>query len=927
MNRVKLYLNYATRSLRRGGQRTLLAIFCIAVGVMAIVSLELVGNMVNTALTGNVRAGNGGDVSVRNDITPFNAEQLDTFAHLQADATLSAYTAVVNERVQSQINGQPQSFFMYAVDPAVFPLGGQPDFKDPGNGTISSTVSGNTVVVTDSLLSQLGLSKGDSLTIHSPTDGRSFSATIGGVIYTTGFFDQPEVVASLDMYKALPSSDGLPPQYNAVFANVPGHTDANQDKAKSAITQALPTATVTTTKDALQQNQTAVQNLRYFLEIVGLLALLIGGVGIINTMQVLLRRRHIEIAMLKTSGYRQVDLYGLFGVEAGLLGLLGGVIGALAGILAGLAVKTIVENVVMLHLDYTVDPFTVLSGVAIGFFTALIFGVMPIVQASQVRPQAVLRDLPEGSATSSILLSIFLLALLCVLFFILSAVILNNVVLALFVVGIGAVVLGILSAAFSLVVYLISRLPVPETLNLGLIALVAAGLVVFGGLTWLSISNGWSGIPIISGLFTALSVVGLVVVFLPRTSKSNVKMALRNIGRQRTRTVSTLVALFIGVFSIGLILALGIGIRNNINSLLATSASYNSYILVGAPDKTAVDTELSHISGIKGKIINTAAQANPVSVDGRPIGPIIQASTKGFSATVLNREELISYVSQPVGYDLAAGSLPSDLQIVTGHQDSQPGRNLNASDAGTKNVIMPLRSSIAPLNLKLGSQIVMVGMDGKTTTAITVVGFYKESSSTTNFITEGGMISDNAVPIALSAGHEFYIYSLNLDPSQSSTILNKVQAAVPNAETLNLAEISNLINSILNNLIIMLTAIASLAMIAGVIIIANAVALAMLERRRELGILKSVGHTSRSVLSEVLLENGVIGFTGGVLAMILVALALFILGLLIKSLNFGVETGLVLAIIFTTSAVCMIVAAAVAWNATRVRPLEVLRYE
>ena len=40
-----------------------------------------------------------------------------------------------------------------------------------------------------------------------------------------------------------------------------------------------------------QQNRVAVQNIRYFLQVVGLLALLIGGVGIINTMQVLLRRR------------------------------------------------------------------------------------------------------------------------------------------------------------------------------------------------------------------------------------------------------------------------------------------------------------------------------------------------------------------------------------------------------------------------------------------------------------------------------------------------------------------------------------------------------------------------------------------------------------------------------------------------------------
>jgi putative ABC transport system permease protein len=923
MNRVKLYWTYATRSLRRGGQRTLLAIFCIAVGVMAIVSLELVGNMVNTALTGNVRAGNGGDISVRNDITPFNANQLGTFASLQADGTLSQYTAVVDEQVHAQVKGQPQAFLMIAADPAVFPLGGQPDFSDPSNGTISSTVSGTTVVVTDSLLSQLGLSKGESLTIHSPTDGRTFTATIGGVMYTSGFFDQPEMVASLDMYKALPSSEGLDPQYNAVYANVPGHTDANQDKAKTVITQALPTATVTTTKDELQQNQSAVQNLRYFLEIVGLLALLIGGVGIINTMQVLLRRRHIEIAMLKTSGYRQFDLYGLFGVEAGLLGLLGGLIGALAGILAGLAVKTIVENAVMLHLNFTVDPLTVLEGVAIGFFTALIFGIMPIVQASQVRPQAVLRDLPEGTTASTVLLSIVLIALLCVLFFIMSAVILGNVVLAIFIVGIGAVVLGILSAIFTLVVFLVSRLPVPETLNLGLIALVVAGLVVFGGLTWLSISQGWSGIPIMAGLFTALSLVGLIVVFLPRTAKSNVKMALRNIGRQRTRTVTTLVALFIGVFAIGLILALGIGIRDNINSLLSTGSSYNSFILVSGQDKPAVDHELSTISGIKGQLVNTIAEVNPVSVDGRPIGPIVAGAVRGGSAKVLNREELISYVSQPVGYDLAAGKIP-DVQIVKGPNDSGLGRNLTAGDARTNNVIMPLRSTIAPLDLRLGSQIVMVGQDGKTTRTVTVVGFYTTSSIS---LTLGGMVSDNSVPIALANGHVLYAYSLIVDPKQSSAVLNKVEAAVPNAETLNLAQITVLINSILNNLIIMLTAIASLAMIAGVIIIANAVALAMLERRRELGILKSVGHTSRSVLSEVLLENGVIGFTGGVLAMLLVAAALFILGLLIKSLNFGVETGLVLAIIFTTAAVCMIVAAAVAWNATRVRPLEVLRYE
>ena len=46
--------------------------------------------------------------------------------------------------------------------------------------------------------------------------------------------------------------------------------------------------------------------------------------------------------------------------------------------------------------------------------------------------------------------------------------------------------------------------------------------------------------------------------------------------------------------------------------------------------------------------------------------------------------------------------------------------------------------------------------------------------------------------------------------------------------------------------------VASLAMFAGLALIANTVALAMLERRREIGILKAIGHTSRSMLGVVL---------------------------------------------------------------------------
>src|SRR5215469_10752274 len=97
--RLRMYWNYATRSLKTGGQRSLLAIFCVAVGVLAIVSLQLVTNAVTASFTTDVQQLNGGDVAVTGD-TPFTTAQLGVFDQLQAQGTLTGYTADDNVRAQ-----------------------------------------------------------------------------------------------------------------------------------------------------------------------------------------------------------------------------------------------------------------------------------------------------------------------------------------------------------------------------------------------------------------------------------------------------------------------------------------------------------------------------------------------------------------------------------------------------------------------------------------------------------------------------------------------------------------------------------------------------------------------------------------------------------------------------------------------------------
>ncbi len=899
------YWSYPSRALIRGGQRTLLAVFCIAVGVLAIVALQLVGNMVNNGLTENIRATNGGDISVSNSFEPFSDQDIHPFFdQLQSEGQITRYTAVVQAQVESNdSSGATQVYTLNGVDPQVFPL--EPAsviFASPQNGSLASLLTGSNVVATQSLLNTLNAQLGDTIAVH--TEGRGvITARIVGVIKNTALFQGDNLLISLAYYQGLSDSANQPVRYPVIYVDVPGHSDAAASALKKTLQQHLPGAEVTTTQDALQQAQDQVQQIRYFLQVIGLLALLIGGVGIINTMQVLLRRRQTEIAMLKTAGYRQRDLYLLFGVEAGLLGLVGGVIGAAAGTGVSFLVKGFVENAFSISLPSAVDPTTVLSGVAIGFFTALIFGLMPIVQASRIRPIAVLRGLNEYVASSAVL-SVALSLLLAVLFFFLALSILQNVAVSLGVVLGGGIFLLLLSLAFTFVAFLISKLPVPEHLSWWFLLLVVVGLLVTVLITALA--------PAFGVLFLALSLLGVVVVLLPREWKSNIKMALRNIGRQKVRTSTTMVALFVGIFTIGLILVLGQNIESSINTLVSKAVTYNAYILADHNDKPAVDQALSQVSGVQKQLLNTEAGATPTMINGTPIGQLLQG-TSGAN----NGVPTLLFLDGVQGYDLSQGSIPN-LNVTE-------GRNLGPQDANTNNVLVSEFTKRAPLNLKLGDQITLVRSENQhaVTVTVTVVGFYPASSVSIGLEIYGS----NSLTNTLSGGDASYLYSLQVAPGQARAILRHVQQAVPSATVFNLADLLASIISLLNNVIAMMTAISSLAMLAGLIIIANAVALAMLERRRELGILKSVGYTSRSVLSEVLLENGVVGFTGAVLAMLLVTLATVVLAKLVFKFDLGVSAGIVLGIVLATAAVCMVIAGLVAWGATRVRPLEVLRYE
>jgi len=285
-----------------------------------------------------------------------------------------------------------------------------------------------------------------------------------------------------------------------------------------------------------------------------------------------------------------------------------------------------------------------------------------------------------------------------------------------------------------------------------------------------------------------------------------------------------------------------------------------------------------------------------------------------------HRQEALSFLSSMEGYDLAS-TLPS-LQLTQ-------GRNLAASDASSNNVVIidQLTSSGSlQMNLKPGDTITFASTDGRMQKTVTVAGVYTGAVSVDHvgFVLAPAEIVHALSPAKTGAATVTY---MKIDTAQVNHALDVIGRLAPNATVQNLADVGASFAQQLNSVLDMLVAIASLSMIAGVIIIANSVALAMLERRREIGILKAVGYTSGTVLREVLIENGIVGATGAFIAMLLAAGGVILLGRLLFNLTLSTAPWIVVCLVVGSALLAMATAALVAWGSVRVRPLEVLRYE
>lgn len=121
------------------------------------------------------------------------------------------------------------------------------------------------------------------------------------------------------------------------------------------------------------------------------ISLIVGAIGVTNTMYTAVRERRNEIGIMKAIGATDRDVILIFVIESGFLGFVGGVLGVIIGFALGKVVEFFAASSGMMMLQAYVSPeliiFALLFSILIGVFS----GALPARAAAKIRPVEAMR--------------------------------------------------------------------------------------------------------------------------------------------------------------------------------------------------------------------------------------------------------------------------------------------------------------------------------------------------------------------------------------------------------------------------------------------------------------------------------------------------------------------------------------------------------
>jgi len=395
--RPLLALRFAGRALRGGLAGFGVFIACLALGVAAIVTVVSLSNAMLAGLAREGRAILGGDVA-------FSIVQREASAPERAWLASKGRvgTVVLLRAMARGETGEAALVEIKAIDGA-YPLAGTLKARTPaGAGVVEpmrllAPVDGVRGALVDPVLAaRLSLKAGDHFRLGDTTLRLAGDITDEPDKLASGLALGPRVIIDAEaladtgliqpgslarwIYRVL-----LPPQ-----ASTPADLAAVTTEAKRAFPEAgWSVRTRDNASPALARN---LERFSQFLTLVGLTALLVGGVGIANATRAYLDRRRLSVATLKSLGATGRFVFFTSLAEVMALAVIGIAIGLVLGAVLPLAAAHFGAGLLPFALEIGLDGRALALGALYGLLTAFAFAAWPLGRAHDIPVSTLFRD-------------------------------------------------------------------------------------------------------------------------------------------------------------------------------------------------------------------------------------------------------------------------------------------------------------------------------------------------------------------------------------------------------------------------------------------------------------------------------------------------------------------------------------------------------
>jgi len=398
------YILLALKNLKHRGLRSWLTMLGIFIGIAAVVSLISLGNALDMAITGQFGTLSSGILTIQNTGTGFGppgstAIKKLTEHDLKIIESTQGAKSVISRIIRIvEVEYNKISKFRY--------IGSMPLNQDeiklineelnvkPESGRLLTTADRGKVVLGNDFLDN-SFEKKIRVGVNIKIQGENFEVI--GILKKASTFTINSVILMPedDLKRLLKIGDEI----DLIVVKVDNKDNIDQiakdieRKLRKDRDEKLGEEdfSVQTPIQALQAVSTVLNIINLIITGIAAISLLVGGIGIANTMYTSVLERTKEIGVMKSIGARNKDILLIFLIESAFLGLVGGIVGALMGLALAFIAATGASSALGIDFKVVLSIPLLLSAISFSLLIGVLSGILPAFQASKLNPVEALR--------------------------------------------------------------------------------------------------------------------------------------------------------------------------------------------------------------------------------------------------------------------------------------------------------------------------------------------------------------------------------------------------------------------------------------------------------------------------------------------------------------------------------------------------------